>query len=120
MITETDNWNLLRAGATADLVLGAHVKLSLDAAYIYAWQGAVDHHLWTVVGYDPSFGTGNGVQLDAIVSYQFNDALSVGIGGRWWHLTTNAVDPYRQLETYAVDRYGVFLQGSYRFNASAP
>jgi hypothetical protein len=82
MITETDNWNLLRAGATADLVLGAHVKLSLDAAYIYAWQGAVDRHLWTVVGYDPSSGTGNGVQLDAIVSYQFNDALSVGISAR--------------------------------------
>src|SRR5262245_47634305 len=41
-------------------------------------------------------------------------------GGRWWHLTTSVVDSYQQLETYSVDRYGVFVQGSYRFNAGAP
>jgi hypothetical protein len=41
----------------------------------------------------------------------------VGYGRwNWWHLDTNAVDIFQQLETYRTDRYGVLLQGSYRLN----
>ena len=116
VISETDNWNLLRVGATADLMLGEHVKLTADAAWVHAWQNAVDHHFFTVVGVDPATGNGNGFQIEAIASYQFTNSLGLGVGGRWWHLDTNAVDSFQQLLTYRTDRYGVFLQGSLRLN----
>jgi hypothetical protein len=115
VIKETDNWNLLRIGAAADLMLGEHLKLTTDAAYVHASQKAVDDHYFTF-GVDPASGSGNGFQIEAIASYQFTNALGLGIGGRWWHLDTNAVDSFQQLETYRTDRYGVFLQGSYRLN----
>jgi outer membrane protease len=115
VINETDNFNLLRVGATADVMLGNHAKLTVDAAYVHASQKAVDDHFFTF-GLDPASGSGNGFQIDAIASYQLSDAWSVGVGGRWWHLSTNTVDSFQQLETYNVDRYGVFLQGSYKFN----
>jgi len=116
VINERDTWNLLRVGATADLMLGEHVRLTADAAYVRALsQKAVDDHFFTF-GVDPASGSCNGFQLEAIAAYQFTNAVSLGIGGRWWHLNTNAIDSFQQLETYTVDRYGVFLQGAYRFN----
>ena len=118
VIKETDNFNLLRIGATTDWMLGDHVKLTADAAYVRAVsQKAVDDHFFTF-GLDPSSGSGNGFQVDAIVSYQFSNAFGVGVGGRWWSLNTNATDSFQQLETYKVDRYGVFLQGSLKFNST--
>src|SRR5262249_33570359 len=110
VVSETDNWNLLRVGATADLMLGDHVKLTADAAWVHAWQKAVDDH-FLMFGVDPATGTGNGFQVEGIASYQFTNALGLGVGGRWWHLDTNAVDSVQQLLTYRTDRYGVFVQG---------
>jgi hypothetical protein len=115
VINETDNRNLLRLGATADVMLGDRLKLTADAAYVRAWQGAVDDHFFTF-GVDPASGIGNGFQLDAIVAYQLTNAFNIGVGGRWWHLDTNAVDSFDQLLTYHTDRYGVMLQGGYKFN----
>jgi hypothetical protein len=115
LVNETDHWNLLRLGATADVMLGDRVKLTADAAYVHAYQKAVDDHYYTF-GVDPASGTGNGFQIDAIIAYQFTSAFNVGVGGRWWHLDTNAIDSFQQLETYRTDRYGAFLQGSYKLN----
>ena len=115
VIKETDNWNLLRAGGVVDLMIGERLKLTADAAYVHASQKAVDDHYFTF-GLDPASGSGNGFQVDAIVAYQLTDAFGVGVGGRWWHLSTNAVDSFDQLLTYRTDRYGVFLQGSYKLN----
>jgi hypothetical protein len=115
VINETDHWDLLRLGGTADVMVGDRVKLTVDGAYVHAYQSAVDDHFFTF-GVDPSSGTGDGFQIDAIASYQFSDALSVGVGGRWWHIDSHAIDSFQQLEVYHTDRYGVFVQGSYRFN----
>ncbi len=115
VIKETDNWNLLRAGGTIDVMLGERLKLTADAAYVRVYQKAVDDHFFTF-GVDPASGNGNGVQVDGIVAYQLTDAFGLGLGGRWWHLNTNAIDSFDQLLTYRIDRYGVFLQGSYKLN----
>jgi hypothetical protein len=117
LVKETDNWDLLRIGVTADLMLGEHVKLTADAAYVRASQKATDDHFFTF-GIDPASGNGQGFQIDAIVSYQFTNAFNIGIGGRWWHLDTNSVDAFQQLETYHTDRYGVF-SGRLEFNQEA-
>jgi hypothetical protein len=82
---------------------------------VRASQKATDDHFFTF-GIDPASGTGQGFQIDAIVSYQFTSAFNIGIGGRWWHLDTNAIDAFQQLETYHADRYGVFVQGGLKFN----
>jgi hypothetical protein len=115
LVNETDDWNLLRIGVAADVMLSERIKLTADAAYVHAWQKAVDNHFWTW-GLDPASGSGNGFQLDAIVSYQLTNALNLGVGGRWWHLDTSAMDSFDQLLTYRTDRYGVFVQGSYKLN----
>jgi hypothetical protein len=115
LVNETDNWNLLRLGVTGDLMLTDKLKLTADAAYIRAWQNALDDHFFTF-GLDPASGAGNGFQLDAILAYQLTSSFNLGVGGRWWHLETNAIDSFDQLLTYQTDRYGVFVEGSYKFN----
>jgi hypothetical protein len=69
--------------------------------------------------------------MEAIVSYQITDALSVGVGGRYWAmwadgsftctgcdaanpgLTSTPANPQR----VSAERYGLLLQGAYKFNA---
>src|SRR5262249_54194984 len=48
VVNEADTWNLLRLGATADAMLGEHFKLTADAAYVRAFQNAVDNHFFTL------------------------------------------------------------------------
>ena len=79
VINETDNWNLLRAGGTVDVMLGERLKLTADAAYVRAYQKAVDNHYFTF-GVDPASGSGNGFQLDAIVAYQLDRRLRSRLG----------------------------------------
>jgi hypothetical protein len=115
LVNENDHWNLLRLGATADAMLGEHLKLTVDAAYVRVLQNAVDDHYYTF-GVDPASGSGNGVQLEAILAYQFSNSVNLGVGARWWHMDTNAIDTFDQLLTYKTDRYGLLLQGGYRLN----
>jgi hypothetical protein len=115
VITEQDRWDTLRAGFTA----GGKVtdRLSWQGEFAYAWtsQQALDTHYFTF-GSDPASGHGTGFQAEALLYYQLTDRFNVGIGGRWWHFNTNAVDSFNQLLQYTTDRYGVFLQGSYKFS----
>jgi hypothetical protein len=47
--------------------------------------------------------------------------FNVGIGGRWWHFnTTGSEAMFGQLIKYETERYGVFLQGSYKFGDHPP
>ena len=115
VIKETDNWDLLRLGITGDVMLTDRLKFTADVAYIRASQKAVDDHFFTF-GVDPASGNGNGIQLDAILAYQLTDAFNLGVGGRWWHLDTKAIDSFDQLLTYRTDRYGVFIQGGLKLN----
>ena len=43
-------------------------------------------------------------------------AFNIGVGGRWWHLDTRAIDSFDQLLTYNTDRYGVFVQAGVKLN----
>jgi hypothetical protein len=78
------------------------------------WQHATDIHYFTF-GPDPASGSGNGVQVEALLSYQLTNVFNVGIGGRWWHYNTAATDSFDQLLKYTTDRYGGFVQGSVKF-----
>ncbi len=115
VITEKDTWRSLRLGLIADVMLNQRTKLSGEAAYLRTDQNALDIHYFTF-GPDPANGDGDGVQVEAILSYQLTQMLDIGVGGRWWHLETDAIDSFNQLLKYDTDRYGVFVQGAYRLN----
>ena len=57
-----------------------------------------------------------GSRLESILKYQVTDKFNVGVGARWWHFKTDAIDTFNQLLKYETDRYGMFVQGSYKFN----
>jgi hypothetical protein len=50
------------------------------------------------------------------------DAFSIGVGGRYWHMQTKGNADFTasggttQPLDFKVDLYGVYLQGSYRFD----
>jgi opacity protein-like surface antigen len=123
-ITEYDTWQALRLGAAADFPLGHRFGLALDAAYLpyVDFSGTDNHVLRTLLS--PEDGHGTGVQLEGIVTYALTDALSVGIGGRYWAMWTpdGVVDfggsgvmvPMR----YSVEQAQLLVQGSYKFDVA--
>lgn len=115
VVTEQDRWSTGRAGIAVEARLLD--RLSWQGEFAYAWTSlnATDTHYFTF-GRDPASGTGSGFQAETILNYRVTDNFSLGIGGRWWHFNTDAVDSFGQLLRYTTDRYGVFVQGSYKFN----
>ncbi|MGA9301607.1 MAG: outer membrane beta-barrel protein [Bradyrhizobium sp.] len=125
-ITEDDKWYSLRIGVNGVVTLADRLKLTADAAYLpyVAFRGTDDHLLRTDVSntISPETGAGQGVQIEAILSYAFSDAFSLGAGGRYWAMwaasaNTNAFGtacPCQGLPV-STERYGGFLQASYKF-----
>ena len=120
VVTENDTWRSFRAGGMVDIWFTPALKLTAEAAYARVWQQALDTHYLTF-GSDPTTATGNGIQLEGILSYQLTQFFNVGIGGRWWHFNTTGNEAmFNQLIKYQSERYGVFLQGSYKFGDNLP
>ncbi|MGJ4907732.1 hypothetical protein [Bradyrhizobium sp. HKCCYLS2033] len=115
VVTEQDRWHSGRAGVSLDTRLSDRLSWQAEAAYVWTSQNAIDTHYFTF-GRDPASGQGTGFQAETVLNYQLTDNFRIGIGGRWWHLSTNAVDSFNQVLRYTTERYGVFLQGSYQFN----
>lgn len=115
VVTEQDRWHSGRAGVAVDARIWDRLSWQGEVAYVWASQKAVDTHYFTF-GRDPASGHGSGFQAETVFKLHLNDAFSLGIGGRWWHLSTDAMDSFNQLLRYNTDRYGVFVQGSYKFN----
>lgn len=126
-ITENDSWHSLRIGLNGELGLGHGFTLTADAAYLpYVKFYSADVHLLRGVPdpVSPERGAGQGVQLEGIIAYRFNNAFSLGAGARYWAMwaTTNAYtnifgsDCPCQTLPARVERYGTFLQASYKFD----
>ena len=126
VITEDDKWYSLRVGVNGVVTLADRLKLTADAAYLpYVAFRGTDNHLLRVEEpstISPESGAGQGVQLEAILSYAFSNAFSVGAGGRYWAMwapsaTTNLFGtpcPCQGLPV-STERYGGFIQASYKF-----
>lgn len=126
-ITEDDKWYSLRLGINGVVTVADHLKLTADAAYLpyVAFRGTDNHLLRTDVPstVSPESGSGQGVQLEAILSYAFSNAFSVGAGGRYWAMWapgafTNIFGTACPCQALPVrtDRYGAFLQASYKMD----
>jgi hypothetical protein len=139
IISQDSRWYSLRVGLAGQFLLTERIKLSADAAWVpYTWFAGEDTHWQRIGGVAPDnftgpvpdSGRGNGYQLEAIMSYLVTDALSVGAGGRYWHMKSEATSHFEghlvggggapQPADWTTRRYGVFVQASYRFDSGPP
>lgn len=122
VISQIDAWQSVRLGVAAEALLWNRLKVGADIAWLpYVKYDGLDIHRVRNL-YFPVQGTGTGVQGELILTYMATEKFGIGIGGRYWSMwSTNAMDVgqgnginYFPVET---DRYGVFLQASYKFMA---
>jgi opacity protein-like surface antigen len=122
-------WNSLRVGLSGQVMLMPGWKLTGDVAYIHGWLDATDlHNLRPDIRGLPEDATGNGVQIDAMLTYQVSDAFSVGLGGRWWHIEGDGTSHFDEkikgapAEPIRIeqDRFGLLAQANYKFGETAP
>jgi opacity protein-like surface antigen len=127
-ISQYEDWHSLRLGINGVVTVTPGLRLAVDAAYLpYARIAALDtHHQRTEMPSpkSPAWGEGRGVQLEAILSYDVTPQFSVGVGGRYWAfwatdvLTAGFGSPTPdQALPIRAERFGTFLQGSYKFSA---
>ena len=124
-ITENDTWHSLRLGLNGVMKLTDRLTLTADAAYLpwVAFRGT-DNHLLRIVPdtLSPETGSGKGVQLEAIIAYSFANNFSIGAGGRYWAMwaggETNIFGTGCPCQTLPsrTERYGGFVQASYKFD----
>lgn len=119
-------------GAAGELNAGPW-RLKAEAAYARANTYMEDTHwlrqnqLGGFAGSTPTDGSNSGVQLEAILSYKFNDHFNVGAGARYWkyyagnsttHFDQSAipVGTYPpQVSELSAERYGLVVEGAYKF-----
>jgi hypothetical protein len=133
-ITEDSSWQFARIGILGEFKLLDCLKLSAEVAWLpYEQVTAQDTHwlrlgtgLFDISGPIPERGGGNGVQLEAIMTYQVSERATVGVGARYWHLQTHGNTDFEsviigfphageQPLNFTTTRYGGFAQGAYRF-----
>jgi opacity protein-like surface antigen len=120
LIDETDTWQSLRLGVSAEARLWERVKIGADLAWLpYVKYDGLDNHVARAVLF-PVQGTGQGVQAELLLSYLVTDAFCIGVGGRYWAMWTNTAsqtDLPTNIFQVETERYGVFVQASYKFRA---
>ena len=125
-ITEDDRWYSMRVGVNGVVSIWNGLKLTADAAWLpfVAFRGTDIHWLRTDVAnqVSPETGNGQGMQLEAILSYAFANGFSLGAGGRYWSMWANAQTngfsegcPCQTLPV-RTERYGAFVQAAYKFD----
>jgi hypothetical protein len=133
-ITEDTGWDFARLGILGEFRLLDRLTFSGEVAWLpYVQVSGQDTH-WLRLGAmvnDLSgpinqTGSGTGVQIESILSYQFTDRFSIGLGGRYSYLQTRGTadleqmivgvsSPISQPLKFTTTRYGGFVQSAYRF-----
>lgn len=128
VITNNANWHSIRLGIGAEANLSERWSIAGEAAFIpYASLANFDsHHLRGDLGPVPNIrhtGRGIGFQLEAFVNYRVTPMWSVGLGARYWHLSTTSGETRFgpgfgtafPLNDFTTERYGLVAQTSLRF-----
>ncbi|MFG1418970.1 outer membrane beta-barrel protein [Xanthobacter sp. V0B-10] len=127
-LSETETWQGVALGLNTRLALSERLRLEVNAAYLpYVTRSSMDNH-WFRADINPQVesGSGWGAQIEAVLSYAVTDRLDVGLGGRYWFMTTDSASTqfpgtlFRSPMTFYTERYGAFLQASYRFGDIPP
>jgi opacity protein-like surface antigen len=119
-LSETEAWNGVAVGLNARITPAERWQLEIDAAllpFIGVWN--TDNH-WLSADRNPlpAAGEGWGSQFEAILSYAVTDQWSVGVGGRYWYFATSSAFSIAQPIKLYSERYGGFLQASYKFDGA--
>lgn len=133
--SEDTNWNALRIGLSAETMFLDRWRVSADLAYL-PWtdfQGRDNHLLRDLTFFSDQRGSGGGgLQVEGTLSYFLTNNFSIGIGARYWAMWTRKhseifpneaqkADSFRVAEgtlpaNYRMERWGTFLQASYKFD----
>ena len=128
ILQEMDEWRSWRLGTVAELMLTPQLKLTGEVAYLpFVRYSGVDNHPSradaSFTTRSPGNGVGTGVQAEGVVTYDLTEALSVGVGGRYWSMAvpsglTNFFSENKfNVERFSTENAAVFVQGSYKFEA---
>jgi outer membrane protease len=130
VITQVNNWHSVRLGIDAAFEFN-RFKLSTDLAVLpYVYLTGSDAHWLRMTPFVagafsspvPEDGNGWGYQLEGLLSYRVSDALSFGVGGRYWHMETTGNTHFEgrvvgfnalsQPVDWKLDNFGAFVQAS--------
>lgn len=121
VFTQDAHWHALRLGLAGEMRFD-RLKLSAEAAYLPVVDlSGFDHHwLRASINPLPQSGSGSGYFLQALLSYDLTQKISVGVGGRYWSMETGTGRtkfPLLQASPtkFETHRAGAFLQASYAF-----
>ena len=130
-ISQDGHYDSLRLGLSSQFMLTDRLRLTADVAYlpVVNYTGLDSHNARELL-LPETASKGDGVMLEAILGYDVTDTWNLGLGGRYWAWNTNTgtstfnflgyspgvVEPAR----YTSERYGVFLQSSYRWGGTTP
>lgn len=133
VISQNNRWQSVRVGLDADIRLSNRLMLRLDAAWLpYVSLNGTDFH-WLRIGNAPGDftgglpedGTGSGYQLEAALSYAYNQNVTFGVGGRYWSMNTSGQTHFEnhvvgvaaspQPVDWKTAHMGVYVQASFKF-----
>ena len=132
-ITQENNWRSLRLGLNWEVALGEHWALSGEGAWLprVSLDGSDTHWLricpdfGCFTGPLPEDGNGDGYQFEGLIEYRPTERVSLGLGGRYWHMETSGdthfegrvlgFDTSPQPVDWLVDIYGILAQAKVRF-----
>ena len=134
-ITEDAHWHVARLGVGVEFKPIDRLTLSMEAAWLPVVQLRSHDTHWLRLGSTfgsfsgpiPETAAGTGFQLEALLAYQVWDCFSVGLGARYWRfdarggadleqMIVGLTNPATQPIEFTSERYGVYLQSSYKFS----
>lgn len=124
VLTQEYKWHSLRLGVAGEISPLPRLKISGEAAWLPRVNVDGNDWHWLRIGTDfngptPETGHGTGLQVEGLVSYMFDNNVTLGVGGRYWHAEIpNGTAHFEestllggpQVEKIKSDRYGVFVQ----------
>jgi hypothetical protein len=130
VISQNNHWQSLRVGLDGAVRFTDRFTLTADAAFLpLVFLNGADTH-WLRIGQAvgdfagpiPETGRGYGYQVDLLLSYRVTESISVGIGGRYWHMQANGTanfagnvvgeTAFAQPVDWKTDVLGAFVQAS--------
>jgi hypothetical protein len=128
VISQETTWQGVRIGFNGEWRFGGGWIFSTDLAWIpFTWLNASDHHLLRADLGGPTpegGGSFNNVQLEALLGYRFSNGFSLGLGGRYWRIDSSEAERQvlglNQIISLKSERWGGFLQASYKFGELPP
>ncbi len=133
VLSQTNNWNALRIGVNADTEFGGGWRLKGEAAVLpLVMLSGTDYHRMRIcdtsgcfTGGIPEDGTGWGYQLEASLDYTLANHVTVGVGGRYWHMQTSGYSHFEgrvidyntvaQRVDWKTDYYGLTAHAGWQF-----